>query len=38
MVESLEPGKSIVFAKNTKYWDGSPKGYGGRRLPEPPTN
>jgi peptide/nickel transport system substrate-binding protein len=26
MVESLEPGKSIVFAKNTKYWDGSPKG------------
>jgi ABC-type oligopeptide transport system substrate-binding subunit len=26
MVESLEPGKSIVFVKNTKYWDGSPKG------------
>src|SRR5262249_60888065 len=22
MVESLEPGKSIVFVKNTKYWDG----------------
>src|ERR1700737_4037743 len=25
-VESLEPGKSIVFVKNTKYWEGSAKG------------
>jgi peptide/nickel transport system substrate-binding protein len=26
LVESLEPGKSIVFVKNTKYWDGSARG------------
>jgi peptide/nickel transport system substrate-binding protein len=26
LVESLEPGKSTVFVKNTRYWDGSPKG------------
>jgi peptide/nickel transport system substrate-binding protein len=26
LVESLEPGKSITFVKNTKYWEGSPKG------------
>jgi peptide/nickel transport system substrate-binding protein len=25
-VESLEPGKEIVFVKNTEYWDGSAKG------------
>jgi peptide/nickel transport system substrate-binding protein len=25
-VESLEPGREIVFAKNTEYWEGSPKG------------
>lgn len=25
-VESLEPGKQVVFVKNTKYWEGSPKG------------
>jgi len=25
-VESLDPGKQIVFVKNTDYWDGSPKG------------
>jgi peptide/nickel transport system substrate-binding protein len=25
-VESLEPGKEIVFVKNTAYWDGSAKG------------
>jgi peptide/nickel transport system substrate-binding protein len=26
VVESLEPGKQIVFVKNTKYWEGSSKG------------